>query len=77
MWSKIIHPESPEKNRAWISATDRAFGGRNSTTFPENIRIFLACCKKLGDSYSATLRKVGKKKACPIFDHVLEICGRE
>jgi hypothetical protein len=40
MWSKIIHPESPEKNRAWISATDLAFGGRNSATFTENLRLF-------------------------------------
>jgi hypothetical protein len=41
MWQKIIHPESPEENRAWIPATDRAFGGRNSTTFTENLRKIL------------------------------------
>ena len=46
MWSKTLHRESPERKRVLFSTINRAFGGRNSITAPENICLFRWPAKK-------------------------------
>ena len=61
MWSKTFHLGGFQKKRVLLSTTDPAFSGRDSTTLPENIRVFHLLVKLRWQVFYH-LRKANRKR---------------